>query len=147
MTRKQDWPELLDLAIREKSAVPFAWGTNDCILFSCSMIEAMTGVDPAASVRGTYKDAFGALSVITSTGATTLSGMVSTLAAQQGMKEINHKMAQRGDLVCFDQESTNPAFDVVFGIVGHCGKDAICVSDAGLLRVSVLKAAKAWRVG
>jgi hypothetical protein len=147
MKRKEAWPELLDIAIHEKSTVPFSWGTNDCILFSCSMIEAMTGVDPAASVRGTYKDASGALSVNTSTGATTLSGMVSTLAAAQGMKEINHKMAQRGDLVCFDQESTNPAFDVVFGVVGHSGKEAICVSDEGLKRIPVLKAAKAWRVG
>jgi hypothetical protein len=147
MKRKEAWPELLDVAIREKSSLPFAWGTNDCILFSCSVIEAMTGVDPAASVRGTYKDALGALSAITSTGATTLSGMVSTLAAQQGMKEVPHKMAQRGDLVCFSQESTNPAFDVVFGIVGHCGKDAVCVSDSGLKRIPVLKASKAWRVG
>jgi hypothetical protein len=147
MKRKEDWPELLDAAIRDRSSIAFAWGANDCILFSCSVIEAMTGIDPAASLRGTYKDAFGALAAVTSTGATTLSGMVSTLAGQQGLKEIPHKMAQRGDLVCFTQESTNPAFDVVFGIVGHCGKDAVCVSDEGLKRISVLKAVKAWRVG
>jgi hypothetical protein len=147
MKRKEAWPELLDLAIREKSAVPFAWGTNDCILFSCSMIEAMTGVDPAASVRGKYKDASGALFTITSTGNSTLSAMVTSLAAAQGMKLVPVKMAQRGDLVCFAQESTNPAFDVVFGVAGHSGKEAICVSDEGLKRIPVLKAAKAWRVG
>jgi hypothetical protein len=147
MKRKEDWPELLDISIREKSALPFAWGTNDCILFSCSVIQAMTGVDPAANLRGTYNNAFGAYAAIATTGATTLSGMVSTLAAEQGMKEIPHKMAQRGDLVCFEQPSTNPAFDVVFGIVGHCGRDAVCVSDEGLKRISVLKAFKAWRVG
>lgn len=61
MTRLRDWPERLDAFLRERAAVPFAWGSNDCCTFVADAIDAMTGRDVMADLRGRYSNAFGAL--------------------------------------------------------------------------------------
>ena len=44
---------LLDFWQKAQSQ-PFVWGQNDCALWTASYVAAVTGVDPAASLRGTY---------------------------------------------------------------------------------------------
>jgi len=52
MTRLPDWRQRLEVFIRAARAVPFAYGTMDCALFSAGAVQAMTGVDLARGHRG-----------------------------------------------------------------------------------------------
>lgn len=45
--RLHDWPLRLDAFLRQRRAVPFAWGAQDCALFVADAVQAMTGQDPA----------------------------------------------------------------------------------------------------
>lgn len=51
-TRHPDWQLRLQAFVQSRLAKPFAWGTQDCCLFVCDAIEAITGHDPAADLRG-----------------------------------------------------------------------------------------------
>lgn len=141
MKRREDWPERLHAAILLRTGKPFAWGSNDCILMACSLIEAMTDHDPAASFRGQYTTQTGATKAIQTAGSPSLEKLVETIAANNGMKEVGIKFAQRGDLVMFETND-GPSF----GIVHPNGRDAILIGQDGLRRLPVLEAHRAWRV-
>jgi hypothetical protein len=47
--------EALMKAIAE-SAEPMRWGVDDCGLFAANIVQAVTGHDPAAEVRGQYQN-------------------------------------------------------------------------------------------
>lgn len=47
--------------VRERWAVPFAWGASDCALWALDVARAQTGRDDAADIRGAYNDADSAL--------------------------------------------------------------------------------------
>lgn len=51
MSRLPDWQERLSALIAERRAAPFAWGENDCAIFACDGVLAITGTDPAAGLR------------------------------------------------------------------------------------------------
>ena len=44
--------------------VPFVWGASDCALLVCDWVREVTGVDPAARVRGRYETKTGAMIVL-----------------------------------------------------------------------------------
>jgi hypothetical protein len=96
MSRLPDWEELLSGYLADNAARPFSWGDNDCILFACGAVEAMTGVDPAADYRGQYSDREGAALALREIGKGTL---VKTMDATFKRKPVG--MAQRGDIVMF----------------------------------------------
>ena len=141
VARRHDWPERLDAYLAQTSAQAFAWGVNDCALFACAAIEAMTGVDPAAELRGRYNTRAGALRVLRTEGGG-LDVVAGNLAAQHGFEEIKPALAQRGDLVLLDTED-GPAL----AIVGHDGMNAVCAGPQGMTRVPVLSCRRAWAVG
>lgn len=47
--------------VRERAAVPFAWGASDCAMWALDVAAALTGRDSAADIRGRYADAAAAL--------------------------------------------------------------------------------------
>lgn len=53
-------PVLLTRAITDSRDIPFAWGTHDCCLAACNLIQVYTGRDPAVWFRGKYKSQVGA---------------------------------------------------------------------------------------
>ena len=57
--RLRDWQTRLALLLRERRAMPFAWGLNDCCTFPCDGVLAMTGGDPADGLRShrTFEEA------------------------------------------------------------------------------------------
>ncbi len=59
-TRIPGWRGRLVAYLARTRGQPFVWGQLDCGLFSAGAIEAMTGVDPAAALRGRYATAAGA---------------------------------------------------------------------------------------
>lgn len=50
--RHHDWQVRLQALVQSRLAAPFEWGKHDCCLFVCDAIEAITGHDPAADLRG-----------------------------------------------------------------------------------------------
>ena len=59
--RLPDWYDRLSAYLRETRALPFAPGRHDCALFFAGAVNAMTGVDPAKGLRGTYSTIPGGL--------------------------------------------------------------------------------------
>lgn len=90
-TRYRDWQSRLAALIAERERAAFAWGANDCALFVCDAVQAQTGHDPAADVRG-YKTEAGAARVIKRLG-----GMRAIGASRFGA-EILPALAQVGDV-------------------------------------------------
>src|SRR5258708_4686376 len=64
MKRLEDWVVRLEAFIKERTAQPFKWGSQDCCLFAADAIEAITGVDLAADFRGKYSGAETAKAVL-----------------------------------------------------------------------------------
>ncbi|MBO9194321.1 hypothetical protein J5277_09410 [Rhizobium sp. 16-449-1b] len=61
------------MTLHEFLALPhrFRWGGSsgdDCTMFCASWVEELTGTDPAADIRGTYRDAAGAHRIIDAAG-------------------------------------------------------------------------------
>lgn len=50
----------LQRLLAQALARPFAWGAHDCALLVADAAEALTGVDPAADLRGRYSSEGGA---------------------------------------------------------------------------------------
>jgi hypothetical protein len=69
---------------------------NDCTTICASWVEVLTGVDPAADLRGTYRTAEGAHAIITAAG-----GHVAFMQARLaplGFKRVHHPID--GDVGC-----------------------------------------------
>lgn len=161
MRRKQTWPEDLHAFFEARKGEPFAWGKNDCCIFTADAIAAMTGVDVAAEYRAmsytTEAAAFAALHTVT--GGTTVEDAANYAARKYGIKELPSVLfAQRGDLVLFahaagadgDLQEAPPAAgsqsQLALGIVYHNGRHALFVTPHGLARVAVKNCARAWRI-
>jgi hypothetical protein len=129
--RPEAWESLLFHHILEARGKPFEWGTHDCVLDCALWIEKITGADPAAGFRGTYKTEAEAAAVIESLGFATAADLASSV-----LEEKPVPTAQRGDIVL------HPC-----GTLGICdGAHAYFVTHAGMLRVEFLKCLKAWKV-
>ena len=141
MKRYPDWPRRLYAHLQTSAQLPFAWGVHDCALFACAGVAALTGIDPAAGLRGTYTSRFGATSVVLRE-AGGFENLVERLAARHDMKEVPPKRAQRGDLVLFDSQD-GPAL----GQVHLDGVHVFSAAPDGLALVPLALCRRAWRVG
>lgn len=130
--RYADWDQrLLEFFDRMKNE-PHAYGSNDCALFGANAVQAMTGNDLAAGIRGTYSTEMGAAKIITPYGG--LFGFIDTKLPRDELA-----FCQRGDLVGIDGE-LGPFIAVAFGTV------AISVHDHGTTHVPMTQALARWRV-
>lgn len=50
--RVDNWPAKLNEAVEAHQAMPFAWGSSDCVCFASDCAKAITGVDFLAEFRG-----------------------------------------------------------------------------------------------
>lgn len=62
--RLPDWPARLSALVATAHRTPWAWGTRDCCLWAADAALALTGVDHASDLRGTYCDEAGAMRVL-----------------------------------------------------------------------------------
>ena len=137
ITRFEDWPSRLFGLIESRRHAPFAWAKNDCCLFACDAVLAMTGVDPAAPFRG-YESKEEAEALIAEYG--TLEDLVADRCREMNFAEQPPAMAQRGDLALFDNDG-NPALGICVGAeVAFPGRTGIALIPVGCCR-------RSWRVG
>ena len=130
-----------------KVSTPFAYGENDCCMFACGAVLAMTGVDIAADFRGKYSDGPGAVRAIaTVTGVdpekATVEAAADWIAKKFGIAELPSPLyAQRGDLVLAS------AGDVDFlAVVALSGHEAAIPGARGIAHLPLMTAKKGWRI-
>ncbi|NKE64514.1 hypothetical protein RAMLITH_01665 [Ramlibacter sp. RBP-2] len=134
MKRLHDWQLRLAEFARERQDMPFAWGVNDCFLFSADAVMAVTGYDMAAGLRGTYSDERQAGRILRERG-----GLAALVDSQLG-ERVPPLMANVGDIVLLDM-GNHPA-------VGVCNGTSLLGPGAGGMVACGMGFAKAaWRVG
>lgn len=141
MERHQDWPEQLAAFLDQRQAAAFAWGKNDCALFTCDAVLAITGVDMAEGFRGKYSTLAGATKTIRQFAGGGLAELAAKVTAALSAPEIHPLKAQRGDVVLFETEQ-GPAL----GIVDLNGVWARTVGPEGAVDVPVKQCTRAWRI-
>lgn len=134
MRRVPDWPSRLAAAIEAARGRPFCWGAHDCLLFAAGVVQAITGVDPAAEWRGRYDSRASAVHHLATRG-----GMEAVVTVSLGSPRAYTVLAQRGDVVMV-QTPDGPA-------LGICnGADAACAGPLGLTFAPMTRWLRAWQV-
>lgn len=142
MTRLGDWQTRLSQYIIANATRKFKYGVLDCGLFLAGAIEAMTGEDVAAGLRGRYKtrgEAFAAIGDMC--GTPTTEAVAAYLAAQHGVQEVGVLYAQAGDAVVLGHGRRSS-----LGIVAMHGTEILTPYKDGLLRLPLSHATRAWRI-
>ena len=86
--------EALAALMAQRQAVPFAWGTHDCVMWAADAVHAQVGIDPASAFRGRYATALQAQRVITLAG-----GSLHAVATRAlGAPLLNPMLACAGDI-------------------------------------------------
>lgn len=148
LKRKENWPEALADFFMERRLQTFAWGVNDCCLFVCDAVLAMTGTDVASAFRGKY-DSMGAsarvakkiLGVDLKSGVGVVEQIANAIAARFDIPEVPLLMAQRGDVVIFDGELGG-----TLGVVSMHGHTVVSVSPGGTVEIPIGECRRAWRI-
>ena len=94
--RLPDWQLRLATLCKERSSAPFKWGAHDCCLWAADCVVAVTGIDPAAKLRGTYSGAISAAHVLEEHG-----GVEAIATAALG-EPVPVGFAAIGDIVCIE---------------------------------------------
>lgn len=124
--------ERFEALLRERKAAPFEWGRNDCCMFAADCVQAITGADLAADLRGEYSTAQQAARVLAQLGG------IEAAAARAG-DEIPPLCAAWGDIGLVTLEDRQ--------LLAVCtGMNWVAPAAAGLAVRSLPEAAKAWRV-
>lgn len=140
MQRKHEWPELFSEFLLSHASTSFAWGTNDCAVFSADGMEAMTGTDPMADLRGYTTEAEAMQRIADVTGGKSLEDAAVWIASKYGFTERTHTLlAQRGDLVLYRNGDT-----LACGLVHLNGRDIVSPGPKGIIRMPLSSAYRVW---
>lgn len=100
LTRLPNWRARLTAYVMRSASTPFRPGQHDCALFAAGAVEAMTGIDPAADFRGTYRTLAEGRARMNELG----HGDHIEMAARM-LPEVPPIMAQIGDLAVVEGEA------------------------------------------
>lgn len=137
MTRIEGWESRLAQLCAEAQALPFVRGSHDCCTFARAAEIALTG-ETRFGDSGGWRTAAGARRALRRMGFATIRDMLDAR-----LEPCAPAMAQRGDLIMTE----GPGVDDMGAIAVVTGMDAVLPGPDGLLRVPVLAATHAWRVG
>jgi len=130
--RRTDWQARLSEFARERSAMPFEWGRNDCCLFTVDAVLAMTGVDHGARFRGYYTE-LGAGRLLKANGG------VRGLATEAWGEPVPVAFAAVGDPVLM----LNEGRELLAVCNGTC---AIAAGPVGVVALDMSAALAAWKI-
>ncbi|WP_374764258.1 DUF6950 family protein [Yunchengibacter salinarum] len=97
--RPVGWQAALFRAVSARQGAAFAYGRFDCCTAAADCVDAMTGIDLMAGLRGRYRSAAGACRLIREGGARDLFDLVHQRAASAGFPPISPLHAGQGDLL------------------------------------------------
>lgn len=130
--RIRTWQSALHACVSTRLHKPFAWGSQDCCLFAADCVFAVTGIDPAADLRGTYATEREAARVLQKHGG------VAELAFQRIGPVVRTDQAQPGDVGVTQQEGR--------ATLAVCmGAHWLAPGAQGLVHVPPERVARAWR--
>lgn len=132
--RLPDWRERFAAYISDCRRKPFRPGQHDCGLFAAGAVEALTGMDPAASWRGTYRTIEEAQAALQGAG---FADHIEAVAAM--FPAVAPSLAHDGDLAVVDGDD-GPALGVFQRAV------VFVLRPSGMGVVDRMKAKKAFRV-
>lgn len=132
--RLMDWESRLAALVQARLRAPFIWGAHDCVLFAADCIEAMTGGDPVADLRGQWDDRSSAVRAIARAG-----GLAGAIALRGFVPAPGPLFAQRGDLVLHHRDGAD-------ALAICTGPSLAAPSDVGLLFLGLEHGVIAWRV-
>lgn len=142
MTRVHNWSLRLAEALEAAEKRSFAYGggpdAHDCALFAADCVQAITGTDYAAELRG-YTSKFDAYRIVATYGS--IEAMITALL---GKEPIHPAFAGRGDVIVGIPK-------LVEGEDGECigictGTHVAYPKDAGLALLPRTTAINVWRV-
>lgn len=134
LSRLHDWQLRLAAFVSERRCVPFAWGQNDCCLFCADAVQAITGHDFGAELRGTYSSALEAARVLQERGGV---AAIATAALGEARGPL---FAGVGDVVLVEMDGRDA--------LGLCNGLSVLGPSANGLTALGHDAIKAtWRVG
>lgn len=137
MPRKSNWPALLTRFIAAKQAQPFDWAENNCCFFAADWCRELTGIDPAADLRGQVPDLATAQAILARHGGA--EELAAQRCAEHGWREISAAFAQRGDIATVPTPH-GPALGVVLGrLVAFAGPH-------GVEFLPLKQTNRAWRI-
>lgn len=139
ISRRPGWRSRLAETIEARRRLPHAWGRNDCALFAADCIAAMTGTDPAASMRGRYRSASGAARMLKEGGHADLRALAASL-----LEEIAPAHARAGDVAAFRVGPPEDRPSWALGVV--TGERVTVLRPDGLGTLPLTDAAVAFRV-
>ncbi len=129
MARLENWERRLNTAIEEATQTPFKWGRFDCVLWTASVVEAITGVNHASEFIGEYKTKREALALLKESHGTIQNALNDLFEPVAVLK------AMRGDVVFYNKA------------IGVCnGANSFFATYDGLKPVATNLCTKAWRV-
>ncbi len=132
ITLRCEWRERFDALVRARMHTPFEWGVHDCCLWAADCVLAVSGIDPAEDLRGTYRNASEAVRLVAQLG-----GMEAIAA--RGGEPINPLCAGVGDVglvTLYDRE-----------LLAVCAGDVwLAPGTSGLCARPLVDARSAWRV-
>ncbi|MDQ2069311.1 DUF6950 family protein [Natronospira bacteriovora] len=137
MIRRSNWERRLNAYLRSVQCRPHTYGEHDCTLFVAGAIQAMTGEDLAADVRGEYASQEEAFALIDELG-----GSLEAICRDRLGEPVAPLQARRGDVVIgpwADQGGDT------LGVV--LGARVATVCNRGQTRQMLGQARLAWRVG
>lgn len=123
---------------------PFVWGKFDCLLWLADWVEARTGNDPAAELRGTYDTLLGAARIVKGAG-----GMTRLVQRQlEPLRVRRASVPQRGDIAIVSVAGVGGEnFGNLAGAILLGGTAAlICQTGIVLPRWDDVPIVAAWRV-
>lgn len=139
LDRVQNWPIALNDVISTSANKPFCFGRHDCALFAADCIEAMTGTDLAADLRGRYATQEHADKVLDEFFGGDLETAIERIADQYELKEIRPLRAKRGDIV-LRTTGQGPALGIVSGVF------CCFAAPRGLTMLKIFECQRAWSI-
>lgn len=130
--RTRNWQAALSAFVAARRSEPFAWGSNDCCLFAADAVQAMTGIDHAAELRG-YGSARDAVRVVESGGG------LARIASRALGEPVAPAFAAVGDVVLIENEGRD--------LLALCnGTTALAPGELGMVVLGMDAAKAAWKV-
>ena len=136
--RVKNWERSFNELLEYKATQQFSWGVNDCCLFTADFIAAITGVDLAQGIRGSYHDALGAARFVKAMGG--IDGIADAILDFNGFKRTLPALSRRGDALLIEIKKSRFAFGV------NGGNYALFSGYDGLVRFPISKTKLAWRI-
>lgn len=114
ITRRENWPALLNDYVAERVTRPFDWRDNNCALFAADWVALMTGVDLAVEYRERITGPLAACRMMRQGGG--IPAIVDRVTSRWGWTPTVPALLRRGD-VCLSATPHGPAVGIMLGSI------------------------------